>query len=36
MVQLLIQRVDYDGGQGTVSIVFRPTSLQTLAEGATV
>jgi len=30
LVGLLIERVDYDGGQGQVSITFHPTGLQTM------
>lgn len=29
-MQLLIERVDYDGARGKVSIIFRPTGIQTL------
>ena len=32
MVQLLVERVDYDGSQGKVAITFQPTGIQTLAD----
>jgi site-specific DNA recombinase len=32
VVDLLVQRVDYDGGQGTVRITFHPTGLRALAD----
>jgi site-specific DNA recombinase len=32
VVQLLVARVDYDGGKGKVAIVFHPAGIQTLAE----
>ncbi len=32
VVGLLVERVDYDGGAGKVSIAFRPTGIQTLAR----
>jgi site-specific DNA recombinase len=32
VVQLLIERVDYDGSQGKVSIRFHPTGIQALAD----
>jgi site-specific DNA recombinase len=32
VVQLLIERVDYDGGKGTLAIAFRPGGVRTLAE----
>jgi site-specific DNA recombinase len=31
-VQLLVERVDYDGSKGKVSITFRPTGIKTLAR----
>jgi len=35
IVQLLVERVDYDGGTGKVSITFHPSGIKTLAEDAT-
>jgi site-specific DNA recombinase len=35
MVQLLVERVDYDGRQGKVAITFQPTGIQTLADELT-
>jgi len=32
VVQLLVERVDYDGSQGKVAITFHPTGIQTLAD----
>ncbi len=32
MVGLLVERVDYDGAGGKVSIVFRPTGIKALAD----
>lgn len=32
MVQLLVERVDYDGARGKVSITFRPAGIKTLAD----
>jgi len=32
ILHLLIERVDYDGSGGTVSITFRPTGIKTLAD----
>ena len=32
VVQLLVERVDYDGAKGTVSITFHPTGIRSLAE----
>ena len=32
VVQLLVERVDYDGAKGKVSITFRPAGIKTLAE----
>ena len=32
VVQLLVERVDYDGSQGKVAITFQPTGIQTLAD----
>jgi site-specific DNA recombinase len=32
LVQLLIERVDYDGAKGKVAITFKPTGIKTLAE----
>jgi site-specific DNA recombinase len=29
---LLVQRVDYDGARGTVSITFHPAGIQALAD----
>lgn len=31
VVQLLVERVDYDGSKGKVSISFRPAGIKTLA-----
>ncbi|MDR1611891.1 MAG: recombinase family protein [Planctomycetota bacterium] len=32
VIRLLVQRVDYDGGKGTVSVTFHPAGIKTLAE----
>ncbi|HON69193.1 MAG TPA: hypothetical protein PLS23_22165 [Phycisphaerae bacterium] len=32
ILHLLIQRVDYDGVNGNVSITFHPTGIKTLAD----
>ena len=32
LVSLLIERVEYDGGQGNVSITFHPTGIQSLRK----
>jgi site-specific DNA recombinase len=32
ILHLLIERVDYDGKNGTVSITFHPTGIKTLAD----
>jgi site-specific DNA recombinase len=32
VVQLLVQRVSYDGGKGTVAVTFHPAGIKTLAE----
>jgi len=32
VVQLLVERIDYDGAAGKVAITFRPTGVRTLAE----
>jgi site-specific DNA recombinase len=32
VVQLLVERVDYDGSAGTVAVTFRPTGIQALAR----
>ena len=32
IVQLLVERVDYDGSKGKVSITFHPSGIQTLAD----
>jgi site-specific DNA recombinase len=32
IVQLLVQRVDYDGAEGRVSITFHPSGIKTLAD----
>ncbi|HEY7310750.1 MAG TPA: recombinase family protein [Gemmataceae bacterium] len=32
IVQLLVQRVDYDGAEGQVSITFQPSGIKTLAD----
>ena len=33
IMHLLIRRVEYDGGKGTVSITFRPDDIKTLTKG---
>ncbi len=32
VIDLLVERVDYDGHAGTVSVTFRPTGIKTLAD----
>ena len=32
IIHLLVERVDYDGGNGTVSVTFRPSGIKTLAQ----
>ena len=32
VVRLLVQRVVYDGEQGTVSVTFHPAGIKTLAD----
>jgi len=32
LIRLLVQRVDYDGGEGTVSVTFHPEGISTLAS----
>ena len=32
IVRLLVERVDYDGSKGKVSITFHPTGIQALAD----
>ncbi len=32
ILHLLIERIDYDGVNGTVSITFHPTGIKTLAD----
>jgi len=32
VVQLLVERVDYDGTTGKVSITFHPSGIKTLAD----
>src|SRR5207237_9633898 len=32
-IDLLVERVEYDGAQGTVAVTFRPTASKTLAAG---
>jgi len=32
IIRLLVERVDYDGKRGTVSVTFRPTGIKTLAQ----
>jgi site-specific DNA recombinase len=32
VLRLLIERVDYDGDEGSVSVTFRSTGIRTLAE----
>jgi site-specific DNA recombinase len=34
LLQLLIERVDYDGRDGTISITFYPSGIKALADGA--
>jgi hypothetical protein len=31
-VQLLVEKVEYDGADGSVSITFRPAGIRTLAD----
>lgn len=33
LLQRLIERIDYDGSAGTISVTFNPTGIQTLADG---
>lgn len=35
IVQLLIERIDYDGKTGSVAVTFRPTGIKALAQGET-
>jgi site-specific DNA recombinase len=35
VVQLLIERIDYDGGTGRLDITFRPAGVRTLVENGT-
>ena len=35
MIRLLVERVDFDGRESTVSIIFKPTGIKTLAERQT-
>jgi site-specific DNA recombinase len=32
IIRLLVQRVDYDGEKGTVSVTFHPAGIKTLAD----
>jgi site-specific DNA recombinase len=32
VIRLLVQRVDYDGEKGTVSVTFHPAGIKTLAD----
>ena len=32
IIHLLVERVDYDGKHGTVSVTFRPNGIKTLAQ----
>ena len=32
IIRLLVERVDYDGKRGTVSVTFRPTGIKSLAQ----
>jgi len=32
IVQLLVERVDYDGREGTIAVTFRPNGIRTLAQ----
>jgi hypothetical protein len=34
VVQLLIERIDYDGGTGNLAMTFRPGGVRTLAAEA--
>ncbi len=34
IVRLLVERVDYDGGKGTIAVTFRPSGIKTLAGEA--
>jgi site-specific DNA recombinase len=35
LLQLLIERIDYDGREGTISITFRPSGIKTLTDRKT-
>jgi hypothetical protein len=35
VVQLLIERIDYDGAQGNLAITFRPGGVRALAQQQT-
>jgi site-specific DNA recombinase len=35
IIRLLIERVDYDGSRNTISIIFQPTGIKTLAQQKT-
>jgi site-specific DNA recombinase len=32
IIQLLVERVDYDGGRGTIALTFHPAGIKTLAQ----
>ena len=32
IVRLLVERVDYDGQDGTITVTFRPTGIKSLAQ----
>jgi site-specific DNA recombinase len=32
VIQLLVDRIDYDGAAGTVSVTFHPTGLKAMAK----
>jgi site-specific DNA recombinase len=34
LMQLLVERVDYDGEKGTMSVTFHPTGIRSLQEAA--
>ncbi|MDP8228392.1 MAG: recombinase family protein [Candidatus Electryoneaceae bacterium] len=36
VIHLLIKRIDYDGGEGTLSIIFHSTGIKTLVENSAI
>jgi site-specific DNA recombinase len=36
VIHLMVEQVDYDGGQGKVTITFHPTGIKTLLDGKRV